>query len=403
MFKIFIISVFFVFNISSTLHSQWLYAGYGINAPSSNAKSLVANGGNIFAGIENYPSGYGAVYLTTNNGLNWNNTGLNGNPSVNSLVTGNSNVYAGTDIGVYFTTTNGQNWTQAGALPYAHCLAVSGSTVFAGSSGVYLTTNNGQNWTLTGLVGITVYSLVINGSTIFAGTYNNGVYRSTDNGSNWTNVGLTLLNIRSIVINGSNVFAGTYGNNGVYRSTNNGNNWTQTSLNNRSILSLAISGTNIIAGSDTSGVYVSTDNGINWVQKNEGMNARRINAILLTPNYIYAGTDPNGGNLYRRISAEIIGIEMINSIMPKSYSLSQNYPNPFNPVTQIEFDITKQTFTKLTVYNSIGIEVSVLVNKELKTGKYRVDFDGSNLSSGVYFYRLETEDFSNTKKMIILR
>ncbi|HRJ86483.1 MAG TPA: T9SS type A sorting domain-containing protein, partial [Ignavibacteria bacterium] len=81
----------------------------------------------------------------------------------------------------------------------------------------------------------------------------------------------------------------------------------------------------------------------------------------------------------------------------------QNYPNPFNPVTKIQFDIPKTGFTTLKVYDATGSEVSTLVSDNLVTGKYTVDFDASNLSSGIYYYRLESNGLIKTNKMSLVK
>jgi Secretion system C-terminal sorting domain/Carboxypeptidase regulatory-like domain len=99
----------------------------------------------------------------------------------------------------------------------------------------------------------------------------------------------------------------------------------------------------------------------------------------------------------------VIGITNISSEIPKSFMLSQNYPNPFNPITNINVQLSKTGFVKLVVFDVLGREVKTLVNEELNAGSYRVDFDGSRLSSGIYFYRLETSGFTETRKMILIK
>jgi len=89
--------------------------------------------------------------------------------------------------------------------------------------------------------------------------------------------------------------------------------------------------------------------------------------------------------------------------LPKAFSLKQNYPNPFNPTTTIEFSIPKSEFVTLKVFNLLGQEVSTLVTEKLTPGEYKYSWDASQLASGMYFYKLETESFSITKKMILLR
>ncbi|MBU0474748.1 MAG: T9SS type A sorting domain-containing protein [Bacteroidetes bacterium] len=99
----------------------------------------------------------------------------------------------------------------------------------------------------------------------------------------------------------------------------------------------------------------------------------------------------------------ITDVEKVESKLPDSYSLSQNYPNPFNPATQINFSITQSEYVSLSVYNSLGEKVSDLVNGELSKGNYTVNFDASNLSSGIYFYKILTNSFSSVKKMMVLK
>jgi hypothetical protein len=99
----------------------------------------------------------------------------------------------------------------------------------------------------------------------------------------------------------------------------------------------------------------------------------------------------------------VIGITNITNEVPKNYLLGQNYPNPFNPTTNIRIQMPKTGFAKLIVFDVLGREVKTLVNEELKAGSYRVDFDGSRLSSGIYFYRLETSGFTETRKMILIK
>ncbi|HMS33678.1 MAG TPA: S8 family serine peptidase [Ignavibacteria bacterium] len=89
--------------------------------------------------------------------------------------------------------------------------------------------------------------------------------------------------------------------------------------------------------------------------------------------------------------------------IPDTYSLSQNYPNPFNPTTNLEFGISKLGFVSLKVYDVLGKEVMTLVNEIKPAGRYKIDFNGSNLSSGMYFYKLEAGNFTETKRMLLIK
>ena len=103
----------------------------------------------------------------------------------------------------------------------------------------------------------------------------------------------------------------------------------------------------------------------------------------------------------------VIGINQLSTIVPEKFNLAQNYPNPFNPSTKIQFDIKNissgSSDVKLVIYNLTGKEVATLVNEKLSSGSYEVDFNGSDLSSGVYYYRLSVDGFSETKKMSLIK
>ncbi|MCX6158558.1 MAG: T9SS type A sorting domain-containing protein [Ignavibacteriae bacterium] len=230
------------------------------------------------------------------------------------------------------------------------------------------------------------------------------MYLSTNNGTSWTTVnnGLTNQYVNALAVSGTNIFAGTWGG-GLFLSTNNGSNWTAVNngLTGR-VNALAVSGTNIFAGTVNVGVFLSTNNGTSWVQKNQGLNAiPPVWSLLVANGYVYAGTWDQ--SVWRRSLTEIIVIKNISTEIPSAYSLSQNYPNPFNPTTNIKFNVAKLSDVKIVVYDVMGREVQTLVNESLKPGTYETSFDGGMLNSGVYFYRLITEGFTETKRMILIK
>ncbi len=115
----------------------------------------------------------------------------------------------------------------------------------------------------------------------------------------------------------------------------------------------------------------------------------------------YAGQGPS--SVYYNAEQLVTGIQPIGNTIPDNFSLNQNYPNPFNPVTNIKFSIPKAGFVKMVVYDVVGKQVAELVNGQYSAGEYKVDFDASELSSGVYFYRIETEGFTDIKKMMLVK
>ena len=101
-------------------------------------------------------------------------------------------------------------------------------------------------------------------------------------------------------------------------------------------------------------------------------------------------------------------VTIISNLIPEKFNVYQNYPNPFNPSTKIKFDIPSglngsNSKVRLSVYNSLGKEIAELVNENLSAGSYETEFDASDFSSGVYFYKIETDNFSQTKSMFLIK
>ena len=124
--------------------------------------------------------------------------------------------------------------------------------------------------------------------------------------------------------------------------------------------------------------------------------------VTVAGSYHYKCT-PHFPGMEGFITANPIGIKSEIGNLPKSYKLYQNYPNPFNPVTDIKFDIPKTSFVKLTVFDLLGGEVELLVSQRMEAGSYVVDWDASRFTSGIYFYKLETDNYATTKKMTLIK
>lgn len=124
----------------------------------------------------------------------------------------------------------------------------------------------------------------------------------------------------------------------------------------------------------------------------------------------YTGTNPtpqitmNGVIIQKAIFDTInVGISNYNSSIPDKFALYQNYPNPFNPVTKIKFDIPQSTFASIKIYDMLGKEVANLVNQNLNAGSYEYTLDASNFPSGIYYYRIKTDSYTEIKKMMLLK
>jgi hypothetical protein len=149
------------------------------------------------------------------------------------------------------------------------------------------------------------------------------------------------------------------------------------------------------------------------------INDPSVNEITLTENvtenpghflaFVYHEVDANGLTTTRLervdfppVTVALSDVAQVDG-MPTTYDLGQNYPNPFNPATNIAYEVPKASHVTLEVFNVLGQRVASLVDQEMEAGKYTVEFDGSSISSGIYFYRLNSDDFTETKKMVMVK
>jgi len=398
-------------SINSHSQNSWQQT----NGPEGGSiRAFAVSGTNLFAGTH-----YNGVFLSTNNGTSWTavNSGLT-SADVYALAVSGTNIFAGTyEGGVFRSTNNGTSWTAMNSgltNTNVNAFAVSGTNLFAGTDGgVFLSTINGTSWTArnSGLTSTYINALAVNGTNLFAGTGTGGVFHSTNNGTSWTavNSGLTNTSVYALAVSGTNLFAGTlYG--GVFLSTNNGTSWTavNSGLTAKYVKALAVIGTNLFAGTNFGGVFLSTNNGTSWTAMNSGLTETSINAFAISGTNLFAGT--LGGGVWRRSLSDIVGVQELVNVSPREYSLEQNYPNPFNPTTTIRFTIPVGAIhesplqTTLKIYNVLGQEIATLINNEsLDAGENEIEFNASELSSGIYFYRLISDKFSQTHKMILLK
>jgi photosystem II stability/assembly factor-like uncharacterized protein len=125
---------------------------------------------------------------------------------------------------------------------------------------------------------------------------------------------------------------------------------------------------------------------------------------ILMGNKYYAYAVGFFGKIYRLVDTiSLIGIKNNSNTIPKTFQLYQNYPNPFNPSTKIKFEVPKETFVNLIIYDILGREIAVLVNEQLKAGIYDIEWNGYSYASGLYLYRLTAGNFTVTKKMMSLK
>ncbi len=390
--------------------ANWVSSSAGFNG--SGITSVSVSGSNLFTG-----TAYNGLLRSTDNGNSWLKLsgGFKGS-SCELIFTAPGNVLlAQSDSGLFRSTNNGSNWQMlmSGFISFNNIVSNQNGVLFSSGSypsfGVWKSSNSGLNWDITDpYFSASVYSLCItpNGN-LFAGTAGGGVYRSTNNGVNWIQ-SLPYASVVSLTAAPNGYVFGCFnsvtgGQNGIYRSTNYGMNWSMIGLPNTDYFYLkSNSAGHIYAGGFYgSGVLRSTNNGLNWSEVNSGIFNKMITNIFFdNAGFGYAGT--YYGGLYKT-NISTIGIINLSTEIPGKFSLSQNYPNPFNPETKIKFALPKEGFVKLSVYDASGREIESLINQKLNAGTFEVTWNGANLSSGIYFYTLKTEGFSETKKMILVK
>ena len=121
-------------------------------------------------------------------------------------------------------------------------------------------------------------------------------------------------------------------------------------------------------------------------------------------NFVGAFKNVDWTSGWSSLNIKVVGVEdEQNGIIPTTFTLNQNYPNPFNPTTTIKFSVPQSGNVRLTVYNALGQEITQLVNEQKTAGNYSVEWNAANVSSGIYFYQLESGNIVITKKMALLK
>ncbi len=355
-------------------------------------------------------------------------------------------IHAGGANGQIFISSDyGESWITKkipGISNSIKCIALLGDTIFTSSGWLlYYSTDGGDTWFTVNLYASQITSLAIRDNEIYVGTSNvDGVWRSTDGGNSWMQVnnGLTNIYINAVETDEVNVYVGTQeglfissdnGNNwvkaaggfptnlfvttikafdntvyaggiyGLYRSTNYGSNWQWKGFSNQIVQAIEGRDSIVFAGTVMGGVFLSTNYGNTWNNKSAGLPDLNPSTLVLINDVLFTGI--RGHSMWKN-SSLLTGIKEYAGA-PDKFILYQNYPNPFNPSTSIRFTVSNSQLVTLKVFDILGKEVAVLLNKELSAGHYEVEFDGRNLSSGIYFYRLQSGEFSETRKMILMR
>lgn len=404
--------------LSTSIFAQW--------------QALTSNTTNALHGIH-FPTkdyGYavgtlGKVVRTSNGGATWFNmpTGVTDNFNSVYFTSDLTGYVAGENGRIIKTTNGGASWTMlttgtTGSLQ-SIIFPVLNTGYAVGTGGIIIkTTNAGVDWTSS-----SAYHM---GATDFNGVYfinnNTGwvcgfesyakIRKTTDGGSSWTISAITTVTnaLNSIRFKDANTGIAVGDGGVIVRTTNGGTNWSAVSsglifilraVDCGSAAPLFISYNWYITG-DLGKILKSTDNGATWAQLTSGTAASLYSVSCNSRDTVY--TSGFGGAILRTYNGggSFVG-NINNENVPVEYSLSQNYPNPFNPATVIKFSLPQSGNVVISVSDVTGREVAQLLHQKMDAGSHEVRFDGSNLSSGIYFYRMTAPGFTTVKKMIMIK
>ncbi|NOS85470.1 MAG: T9SS type A sorting domain-containing protein [Ignavibacteria bacterium] len=388
------------------------------------------------------------IYKTTNDGLNWtiNNIGVD-NTHIQSLYSFNNNLIAVMyHSGIYYSSNNGLSWNQTNVNTGGHyteysCIAKDnfGKLYCSIESSLYSSIDSGKIWTFISAPSVAILNIAFStDNNIFVGHVGGGIRRSTNGGYNW--IGLNIGHTSVLATNNNGDMYSIYFRT-LYRSTNNGINWnTLPQLPSNDNYCMAFDGNNNIYLGTLTGIQFSSNNGQTWIQKlnlinpfkivingnniytiqdwgqkfyystNLGSNWNQINTGLENV-YTVALTRSMGGELFCgtvhrgifRANESIIPVSQISNNVPKDFRFFNNYPNPFNPVTNFRFEIPLESFITIKIFDMTGKEIYLLTDQYYKPGYYEISWDGSDFASGIYLVKFFTDNYFDTKKIVLLK
>ncbi len=418
--------------------SSWreLWDGHALN---SRVWALAIYNGNLVAGGEfTLASGKQIRHVGVWDGTTWNGLGDGPGSRVMALTVYNGQIVAGSDIGGYIKTWNGSSWQLLGSTNLSvFSLMVSNTDLIAG--GTFTTVNgisanniaryDGSNWHamgsgLSGGIGSRVGALTeFNGEVVAGGDFSSaGNNIARWDGNSWHPLGsgtddevhaLTVFN-NNLIVAGEFNTAGSVSAHRIARWD--GSSWNTVGTGsefNLKVSALTVyNGDLIAAGEFYMGMpteFIARWDGNTWSSLGSGLGflakdlATDGQNLYVGGFFMQAGGKPNW-SVARWNDAGIVGAEEEPDRLPGKFKLAQNYPNPFNPTTTIPFSLPSAKTVNLTVYNALGQEVATLIdNQRLSAGRHEVNFNGNNLPSGIYYYRIQFGNRTRVNKMVLMK
>lgn len=361
----------------------------------------------------------GTVLRTTNGGLNWISIPNPSTQSINKIQFLNENTgFLGGNNALFKTTNGGNSWlTLFNTDGFSDIHFINESTGYLLSINsppkIYRTTNGGLNFFSRSLLSYVNYSgvsLSVSGTnnifilTSFPASDSSIVFKNT----NWDSSFISVYSAKSIFYDMSFLNSGTgiiCGNAGALRRTSDGGlNWINVNPGNSitfQAAQLLNPNTAYITGNAGS-IFKSTNGGINWQQQSSQTNWY-LNDISVLSNDSTGFAVGEFGTILKTSNGGITFTGTQSNNIPNGYKLFQNYPNPFNPSTVFRFNMPAAGNVTLKIYDITGKLVKELLNSSFPSGKHEVLFNSGELSSGAYFYKLQTKGFSDIKKMVLIK
>ncbi len=411
-----IVFIFLIFVITSNAYSQWVRQNSGLPPGSKIYDIQFINVNTGFAVARapyiNNTDFYAYFLKTTNGGTNWQRDSSMGE-NFNAVCFLNENTgYVSSDE-YRRTTDGGITWLSVDHIyhqPMNKVLIINSSSAFGfGFVTIDKTTNTGLNWIniSTNLDVTTNDAVALTSNKIyFAGTH---LGYTTNGGSNWIYNDSIPGQFKGISnIDSNNIMACGTVDAGIVKSTNGGTNWIKiynSTPSDTLYNSLKyFDPNNALAVGYKGRIIMTTNGGTSWGIQISGANAQLRRVVFINSqtgwicgdSSIILKTTNRGGEI-------LTDIIQTNTKVPDNIILSQNYPNPFNPTTKIKFDIPKSSDVKLIIFDAVGRVVRSITKNNLTAGSYEYEFNGESLSSGIYYFKLETNDFSKTMKMVMVK
>ena len=415
-----------MYSIKSTGNAIWT-AGHNIFKSTNDGANWIRETKGFYNHIMSialFPS-LNSIYLSgvkgffaksSNNGINWSEYPVSNSEYLSNMFFLNSNTgWASGFQGVYKTTNAGTNWSfyEVPNEQLTKLFFINENTGWVTSyipNSVYKTTNGGLNWFVqlsTANLAFGIY--FFNENTGLVGDCYGQIYRTTNGGNNWDTYSTGTSNwVADFDFIDSTTGYAVGELHSILKTTDAGKTWNQIYTRYYGSfydVTFIRDGNNIptrgYAVGTYQALYRTSDGGNNWYPM-VSPTSNNLYEVKFINNYTGYIVGDLGTVLYTTNGGSTFVYNSSNSV-PEKYVLHQNYPNPFNNSTIISFDVPKNSNVKIKLYNSLGKEMETLVNDFYQAGSYKISVWTGDYPSGVYFYRLETSSYSNTKKMVLIK